>query len=307
MSLESQTTSLCLWCVQPVLQSVIAIVLWRRKFHRQFPAFFTFLLVQVAIFAVTFPLYGKNDDLYFWLYWLGEAGNAILGFKVIHEIFQDVFRPYHALQDLGTPVFKWAGAVMLLVSVVVAASNSFTRFPIIHAITTLQRSVRTVQVGLILFLMIFSGFLGMSRKQLSFGIALGFGFFASAELMLLAMYSGKFIGRGHLDLLNMLSYDLAIVIWMTYSFLPKIVRENTLNHLRTQRWENSLADLRQTGRSDSLIPMFEGMVERAFSRNSDLDLEEGSQRREPANGSRVQAGAAGSKAGLRAWGDRTSN
>jgi len=297
MSWHSHTTSQCLWCAQPILQSVVAAVLWRRKLHKLFPVFFTFLLSQVAIFAVTFAVYDRSDSWYFWLFWIGEAASAILGFKVIHEIFLDVFRPYHALKDLGTPVFKWAGVVMLLVSVVVAASNSFTRYPIIHAVTTLERSVRMVQFGLILFLVIFSRFLGVSRKQVSFGIALGFGLFAGTELMLLAMYSGKFVGRGDFDLITMLSYDISIVVWLAYACLASVTREPATNHLRTQRWEQGLADLQRAAPNDALIPMFEGMVERAFSRTSNLEsVEVDTHSQEPADSLRIKSVAAGSKA-----------
>jgi hypothetical protein len=272
MSFHSHTTALCLWCAQPALQAVVAAVLWRRKLYRQFPVFFSFLVVQVAFFAVTYPLYrDATYKWYFWFYWLGEAVNAVLGFKVIHEIFLDVFRPYHALKDLGTPVFKWAGVVMLLVSVVVAASNTYSQDPIVHAVTTLERSVCMVQFGLILFLILFSRFLGVSRKQFSFGIALGFGLSAGMELLLLAMNSGGLIGQGNYNLINMFSFNLAIVVWLAYSFFPAVVRESGINHLQTQRWERGLADLQHNApANDSLIPMFEGMVERAFSRSSTL-------------------------------------
>jgi hypothetical protein len=275
MSFHSHTTSVCLWCAQPALQAAVAIVLWRRKVYRQFPIFFSFLVVQVLTFAVTYPLYRDNTyKWYFWLYWTGEAVNAVLGFKVIHEIFLDVFRPFHALKDLGTPVFKWAGVVMLLVSVVVAASNTYSQDPVVHAVTTLERSVCMVQFGLILFLILFSRFLGVSRRQFSFGIALGFGVFAGMELLLLAMNSGGLVGRGNYNLIAMFSYNVAIMIWLAYSFFPVVEREQRVNHLQTQRWERGLADLQHnTPANDSLIPMFEGMVERAFSRSSTLQAE----------------------------------
>ena len=67
---------------------------------------------------------------------MSEALNAFFGFKVIHEIFLNVFRPYQYLKDLGTLLFKWAGVVLLLVSVVVAFSNSFDQSPLVHAVTT---------------------------------------------------------------------------------------------------------------------------------------------------------------------------
>jgi hypothetical protein len=296
MNLHSHAVFLYLWCAQPILQSVVAVILWRRKLHKQFPVFFVFLLAQVANFAVIAPLWltGKYS-VYFGIFWLGEAVNAILGFRVIHEIFVDVFRPYHTLKDLGTLLFKWAGVVMLLVSVVVAFSNSYDQSPMVHAVTTLQRSVRIVQFGLILFLLLFSRFLGVSRKQISFGISLGFGLLAGVELLLMALNSGGFVKQTNLNLINMLTYLVAVCVWIGYSLSRKAVREAAVNHLQTQRWEQSLADLQHTVPSDSLIPMFEGMVERAFSRSSSLENAEDIPFDRPAIPGRASSAAAGSK------------
>ena len=297
MTWHSHTVALYLWCAQPILQSVVAVILWHRKMHKQFPVFFLFLLVQVANFAIIFPLWLVGDfKMYFVVFWLGEAANAVLGFKVIHEIFLDVFRPYHTLKDLGTLLFKWAGVVMLLVSVVVAFSNSFDQSPLVHAVTTLQRSVRIVQFGLILFLLLFSRFLGVSRKQVSFGISLGFGLFAGVELMLMALNSGGFVMQGNLNLVNMVTLILAILVWCGYSLSRKAVRVAAVNHLQTQRWEQGLADLQPPVLSDSLIPMFEGMVERAFSRSSNLESTDGhTPFTSPGNPPRANSAAAGSK------------
>ncbi|MGA3193829.1 MAG: hypothetical protein ABSD39_02390 [Terriglobales bacterium] len=296
MSLHSHATAMFLWWAQPTLQLVVAGVLWRRKIHKQFPFFFYFLVAQVLNFAVTYPLY--HDSTYKWYfcaYWIGEAANAVLGFKVIHEIFLDVFRPYHALKDLGTVVFQWAGAVMLLVSVVVAASNSFRQDPILHAVTTLERAVFMVQFGLILFLILFSRYLGVSRRQTSFGIAAGFGLFAGTELMLLAMNAGGLVGHATYNLVNMLSYNGAVIIWLTYSLSPKVSRDQAANYLQTQRWEKSLADLTQAAPSNSLIPMFEGMVERAFSRSSSSEVEDDIPFPRPSEPKRAKSAAVGAK------------
>jgi hypothetical protein len=296
MTWHSHSAVLYLWCAQPILQSVVAVILWRRKLHKRFPVFFLFLLAQVVNFAIILPLYlSGNLKMYFVPFWLGEAVNAFLGFKVIHEIFLDVFRPYHTLKDLGTLLFRWAGVVMLLVSVVVAFSNSYDRSPLLHALTTLQRSVRIVQLGLILFLLLFSRFLGVSRKQVSFGISLGFGLFAGVELLLVALNSGGFVGQRVVNPINLVTYILAIFIWIGYAASRQAVRA-TANHLQTQRWEQGLADLQHPVPSDSLIPMFEGMVERAFSRSSNLEPEENPIPRERhADPLRASSAAAGSK------------
>jgi len=291
----------CLWCCQPLLHSAVAAILWRRGLHKRFPAFFAFLLVQVANFAVAFPLWRADTDswfagsyqLYFAFYWLGEAVNAVLGFKVIHEVFLDVFRPYHTLKDLGTLLFRWAGIVMLLVSVVVAFSNFYDRDMLVHAVSTLQRSVRIVQFGLILFLILFARYLSVSSKQFSFGISLGFGLFAGLELLLMVLMSGGLVGKAIFDPANLGAYILAIGIWLAYSLAHRTERTFAVSRLQTKRWEEGLANLQPPVTSDSLIPMFEGMVERAFSRSSHLELVDDALPRNP-SGPPSQASAAGS-------------
>jgi hypothetical protein len=298
MTLHSHTVVLCLWCAQPILQSAAAIVFWRRKLYKQFPVFFVFLLAQVTNFAVLFPLWiTGNRSLYFGPFWVGEAINAILGFKVIHEVFLDVFRPYRTLKDLGTLVFKWAGAVMLLVALVVAFSNSVGENPMEHAFTTLQRSVRVGQLGLIFFLLLFSRFLGVSRKQVSFGISLGFGLIAAMDLTLYALHSGGFVTHDNFNVINLFAYAVAVLVWLGYSLSLRAAREPAANRLQTQRWEHELADIQHPVPPDSMIPRFEDMVERAFSRSSSLDAAENHSRiNSPATPLKANSAAAGSSA-----------
>lgn len=299
MWVNSHLTTIILWFAQPLLQVAVAIVVWRRKLHKLFPVFLAFLLTQIGIFAITYPIYaiyGFSNEWYFGLFWLSQALNAVLNFKIIHEVFLDVFRPYPALKDLGTPVFKWAGLVMLLVAVVVAASNSNDQSPVTQAVLTLQRSVKLIQFGLILFLIIFSRFLGVSRKQVSFGVALGAGFAGGVQLILLAMHSGGLIRQGTMNMVDMLCYDVALLVWLGYALAGVVVREGSTNYLQTHRWEQGIADLQPAASNDSLIPMFEGMVERAFSRSSNVeDIDRRLAFPKPVVPVRAKAAAAGAK------------
>src|SRR5579863_2101276 len=107
--MSSPQIQLALWVLQPALQAVIAVIAFQRKLHRDFPVFFTYTLVQIALFVVEFPVYTWcSTSVYFYTFWIGAAVNVVLAFKIIHEIFLDIFRPYHALRDLGTALFKWA-------------------------------------------------------------------------------------------------------------------------------------------------------------------------------------------------------
>jgi hypothetical protein len=64
----------------------------------------------------------------------------------------------------------------------------------------------------------------------------------------------------------MTSYILAIGIWIAYALMKEASRETAVTLLKSQRWEQSLSDLHTPAKPDSLIPMFEGMVDRAFSK-----------------------------------------
>jgi hypothetical protein len=260
-----------LWCAHPALQlAVLGLMLWR-KLHRGFPVFFSYIAFQVVAFAITFPLFMRGHSAYiayFYAYWAITAISVFIGFGVIHEVFQDVFRPYHTLRDLGSVLFKWAGLVMLMVAAVVAAStSSATQDPMVAGIVTLQRSVRVVQCGLVLFLLVFSRYLGTHWKQRSFGIALGFGAFAGVELSLVALsaFTGTVENQFVTSLINMVAYNLTILVWIGYVAFPSPSSEPATHVLRTQRWEEGLNAIQHPHAPDSLIPMFESMVDRALS------------------------------------------
>src|SRR5262249_39982562 len=166
MSFETQTI---LWVSHPLLQLAVAIGMYWRKLHRNHPFFFYYLISQIVAFSLEFPIFHSgNYALYFYTYWSCNALGLMLGFKVIHEVFVDVFRPFHTLRDLGSVLFEWAGLVMLLVAAVVAASSPASDDPVIQAILTVERCVRVIQVGLIMFLLAFCKYLGVSWKQYSF-------------------------------------------------------------------------------------------------------------------------------------------
>jgi hypothetical protein len=256
-----------LWVAHPVLQTVIAVLMLRRGLHRQFKYFFAYVVAQILTFAIVFPASRYSYSTCFYFSWFSTAISVALGFEVIHEAFLDVFRPFHTLRDLGTVLFKWAGLVMLLVAGVVSVSTgSSDTPPWIQAITTAQRCVRIIQVGMVLFLLFFARYLGVSKRQRSFGIAMGFGIFAFVELVLVASWVGSHMGTMAISLTNMAAYNSALFIWMGYTVAKSPARDAGSTLLRPQRWEQTIGDLHHPVPADSLIPMFEGMVDRALSR-----------------------------------------
>jgi hypothetical protein len=119
---------------------------------------------------------------------------------------------------------------------------------------------------MVLFLLFFARYLGVSRRQYSFGVALGFGCFATVELSVVASWVGDHLNNLSMGLVNMAAYNCTLLIWLGYTLAKSPAREAPSNMLRPQRWEQSLTDIHHPLPADSLIPMFEGMVDRALSK-----------------------------------------
>lgn len=267
MTEKSRILYYALWVMHPIFQTAIAVIMVRRGQYRQFKYFFAYIVAQILTFVVVFPASFLSYSTGFYASWVSTAISVALGFQVIHEAFLDVFRPFHTLRDLGTVLFKWAGLVMLLVAGVVSVSTSSSdSAPWMQAITTAQRCVRIIQVGMVLFLLFFARYLGVTRRQRSFGIALGFGSFAVVELLLVASWAGDHMGNLVVSLVNMGAYNGALLVWLGYMLAKSPARDAGSVLLRPQRWEQSISDIHHPSTPDSLIPMFEGMVDRALSR-----------------------------------------
>ena len=256
-----------LWVMQPLIQAAIAILLYRRRLHKEFPTFFTYVVVQIPIFLIELPVYRYGgQSIYFYTYWSVEAINLVLSFKIIHEVFLDVFKPYHALQDLGTALFKWAAIITVLVSVVLVAVSPSWEDPVVTTILVVQRCVYVVQCGLVIFLLAFCRNLGGTWRRLSFGIAIGFGLISASALLTFAMYSGRRLHAPDVQVAVLMAYDMGMVVWTIYALINR--RADMVPVLVPQRWDEALMDIQppQT-EADSLIPMFEHMVDQALSKS----------------------------------------
>lgn len=275
-----------LWIAHPVLQCIVAGIMLRRKLSRIMPMFFAYIISQIVIFAFLFPtqLMGSMESWsYFYLYWATTAVSAVLGFMVIREIFRDVFRPFPALRDLGSVIFRWAGIVMVVVGLVLMAAGSSESQRIMQVVLAVERGVRVMQCGLILFLLLFSTYLGLSWKNHSFGLALGFGGFAAVEMALMVYRShAGFTGDVGISLVNMVAYNMSIAVWMFYLVRENPARRRTEALLKPVRWNESLVDALHPVTREAFLPMFEGIVDRALSRSVAV-AEETAVAEEPAN------------------------
>lgn len=223
----AQLLGYLLWFAAPVFQLAAIYFMVKRGLRVKFPYFFQYTVFQVLNFAVLFVVYHASPANYFYVYWATSVLSVVLGFTVIHEVFMYCIRPYTGLRDLSTNLFRWAAGLMVVVSVLVGFSgNGSSTAHIGEAIVNVERCIRLMQCGLLLFVLACSNALGISWRNFAVGIALGFGFFASTDLVVYSV-------RTHIStdwnwLMSMLrsgAYNLAALGWMGYSLAPELAQK----------------------------------------------------------------------------------
>jgi hypothetical protein len=135
------------------------------------------------------------------------------------------------------------------------------------AILALERSVRVMQCGLVLFMFLFSSHLGLSSKHHVFGVALGFGIFAAVELIIVSLHAafGPLNWQG-LDVLKSGSYLISTLIWCYYLSSPEPERKPVEARVQSDRWNVALADIQSPVPQDSFMCAVESAVERVLTR-----------------------------------------
>ena len=222
-----------LWLLAPVCQIFLMIFMLRRKLRAEFPFFFTYTVFQVISFAVLYVIYHFAFAEYFYAYWTYTGLSVVLGFLVIQEVFSYAIRPYAGLRDLGKLLFRWVGVLMVLVGSLVAMSSTSMNFRnIVYAVVDLERGVRLMQCGLLLFIFVCSSYLGLTWKNFASGIALGYGTFAASELVVYSLrvqLGGS--AQQALGIVTSVAYCLSVMIWLGYSAMPETARQRVHNEV----------------------------------------------------------------------------
>jgi hypothetical protein len=212
-----------LWITPALLMALVAAVMRHRHLHRELPAFFAYTVFTAARTPILFFILHRHPDVYPYFQWVAEGVSAALGFASIYEVFRCLFRGHEATRRLGTWLFRWTAGGFVLLAVVAAAANQQNEMSrLVATVVALVQGVRLVQCGLLLFLFAFSYFSGLSWRSHLFGIAVGFGLFASVQLAAAAMgaHTGT-VSHTTWMWVNMASYNCAVLVWVSYLLAPQ--------------------------------------------------------------------------------------
>ena len=260
-----------LWVTPALTFSVLAFIMVRRNQRTRFPYFFSYAIFQVIAFAIQFSTYqSSNRYAYFIAYWTLAALSVGLGFAVIYEVFTEIFRPFEGLRELGAMLFRWAAAVLVVAAaLMVLTTPTSPNHVVLGCIVALERSVRVMQCGLVLLMILCAPYLGLHWRHRVFGIGAGFGLLAAADLIAVAFLSRVGLSaqtQMYYNLAKMAAYNLSGVLWFTYFLRPEPARLPALQLAPSERWDFALSVAMHPQSASPSLPLIMGVVDRAFER-----------------------------------------
>src|SRR3954466_13936463 len=257
-----------------LVQIAIVVAMFRNGSRKRFPMFWTYTLYQILLTATLMVFFQFGEMEYFLAYWAGAAMSAFLGFAVIYECFSEAMKPYDTLRDLGRLLFRWTAIVMVIVGVVFALSTpgGTESTVMVRNILILERAIRIMQCGMLLLLYLFSHHVGISWRNQLFGVVLGFGIYASVNLLMYSLRSR--LGEDwntSASILNALSYLVTTGIWAGYMWAPAAERTLVRSEapLILERWNTELAAINNPRPvQGSFLPGLEDVVSRVMTRGA---------------------------------------
>jgi len=243
-----RSLSLLLWIAPHALLSVLAFVLCKHRLYRKHPVFFAYLVYEIAVFILLFGLYsvlGVTSKPYGYAYCATLMVSIALRFGVINEVAKDLFRESQFLQVSAPRSLQCVAVVLLAIGVLLAVyapgDNSARWYA---GIFVVNRGAAMIQSGLLLSLLLFSRFLGLSWRRPAFGIALGLGVLTSVDLAVHAIRAefSSDVWVQYSDLLTTGTYLVCVSIWIGYLLAPELkpASVTVIPHDEVETWNKEL-------------------------------------------------------------------
>jgi hypothetical protein len=212
-----------LWCATPAVMIAIAAYMLRRRLRREFPFFFNYVVFEIAAFAIEFPL--RNWANYYYVYWVTTALSILVSVGVVVEIVEKIVGRKKAQLNSNVVLLCWCVFATMAVAAVwaLASGRGFGIDNITNIIYLVDRSVRVAACVVAVCMLLFGAAAGISKRNLAFGIAIGFGLFALVNmLVLIALSHSSFLTKRTLSRISSIAYLISMLIWLVYAAIaPK--------------------------------------------------------------------------------------
>jgi hypothetical protein len=244
-----------------LLWAALAYLFWSKGLHHRFRAMSYYLAVR----AISTPLlvlvlheesqpWGQArriilGKIYYFGFFATYLATVVLLFFICIEVFRSALEAFPGITKLAIVIFRWAAFVSVIVSLT-SISYAHKGIHLIADISYgLMHSVSVLELCLLAFLCLCMNALRLTVRDLSFGIALGFGVLSSGDFIL-ASWISRVVS--HNDPVQFVYESLilaTLAIWMIYCILPEPVRKPILVPASSTiyRWNEIASALGHTG------------------------------------------------------------
>lgn len=215
-----------LWIAPHILLIPVVIQMLRLKLSRQFPLFLSYVVFEIAQFAVLLTLHLSQASAtrsYQWVFVFGLGIGSVLKFGVVYELAGQLLSRNSSLNSTFRIWLRGFAAVAILIAAGVSAALPTAGLEHVRRVfQAIDFSSNVIFVLLLIALVIFARALNLSWRSRSFGIVLGFGLFAAVSLTGAALRPqfGK-PGSILIDDVEMGFYHICVLVWLLYLSLPE--------------------------------------------------------------------------------------
>jgi hypothetical protein len=236
-------------------------------------------LLTLVLYAETKP-WAKDihaGQIYYFGFFATYLASTVLLFFICIEVFRSALAAFPGIAKLAIVIFRWAAVVSVIVSLT-SISYAHRGLELIADICYgLMHSVSVLELCLLAFLCLSMNALRLTVRDLSFGIALGFGMICSADFILSSLMSHATSLTDPLQIVYEALILVTLATWMVYSIIPEPARRPVLMPASStiHRWNEIASALGHTGTQVAVqqpatsffLSDVERVVEKVLARN----------------------------------------
>ncbi|HEY1803205.1 MAG TPA: hypothetical protein VGG45_01875 [Terracidiphilus sp.] len=270
-----------------VLWAALAVLFLSKKLHRRFPAMGYYLVLRaISTPVLTLCLYLTSKpwardfhigQIYYFGFFATYLASTVLLFFICIEVFRSALAAFPGIAKLAIVIFRWAAVVSMIVSLTSINYDHKGLYIIGDICYGLMHSVSVLELCLLAFLCLSMNALRLTVRDLSFGIALGFGVMSSADFIVASWISRVATLSDPLQFVYESLILGTLAIWMVYWILPEPAPRPVLMPASSTiyRWNEIASALGHTGTKVAVqqpansffLSDVERVVEKVLARN----------------------------------------
>ena len=200
------------WGLTTTAELILLVYLVWRKHFRSHPVFSTYILaaiLQSALMAVTYSLWGFQSRRAWFVYWISEIVVTLVRFAAVMELTRHILFPFSGIWALGRRVLLAIVAAVVIYTAVLTL-ESWYKLPLI-----LDRGAGLAVAMVIVTLLLMARYYGLPIKNLDRSLCIGFCLYSCFSVINDSIIDKYLLSYANFwSFLGVLTFLASLVIWI---------------------------------------------------------------------------------------------